>query len=170
MRIATSALSALAGHIRPGWLGWFSTIRVRLYFAFGFAAMLTIVGSVTALYEFTMIGTTTNNILSRSFPATVVSLRLAEEASSLVSSAPRLMTAADDKARVEIINGINRQAKNLEDCIARLKALGIANVANIDVTRDALGQRLATLNQAVTDRIVISNERTYQALSVRTAH
>ncbi|HEY5215764.1 MAG TPA: methyl-accepting chemotaxis protein [Pseudolabrys sp.] len=170
MRIATSALSALAGHIRPGWMGWFSTIRVRLYFAFGFAAMLTIVGSVTALYEFTTIGTTTNNILSRSFPATVVSLRLAEEASSLVSSAPRLMTAADDKARVEIIDGINRQAKNLEDGIARLKALGIANVANIDVTRDALVQRLATLNQAVTDRIVISNERTYQALSVRTAH
>jgi methyl-accepting chemotaxis protein len=123
-----------------------------------------------ALYEFTTIGTTTKEILSHSFPATVVSLRLAEEASSLVSSAPRLMTAADDKTRVEIIDGINRKAKGLEEGIAHLRALDIVNTNDFDVTRNALVQRLAALNQAVTDRIVIANERYYLALSIRTAH
>src|SRR4029077_10893462 len=67
---------------RPGWL---STIRSRLYLAFGFAAALTIIGSSVAFYEFTVIGLTTNEILSRSLPTTAVSLRLAEQASSLVS-------------------------------------------------------------------------------------
>jgi methyl-accepting chemotaxis protein len=148
----------------------FSTIRARLYCAFGFAAVLTIVGSVTAVYEFTTIGTTTNNILSYSFPATVVSLRLAEEASSLVSSTPGLMTAADDKTRIEITDRINQKAKDLEEGIARLKALGIAKANDIDVTREALIQRLATLSQVVKDRIVISNERYYLSSSIRTAH
>jgi Methyl-accepting chemotaxis protein len=148
----------------------FSTIRARLYCAFGFAAVLTIVGSVTAVYEFTTIGTTTNNILSYSFPATVVSLRLAEEASSLVSSTLGLMTATDDKTRIEITDRINQKAKDLEEGIARLKALGIAKANDIDVTREALIQRLATLSQVVKDRIVISNERYYLSSSIRTAH
>ncbi len=170
MRGVRSILAALANRIRPRRLGWFSTIRARLYCAFGFSAVLTLVGSFTALYEFTTIGATTNEILSHSFPATVVSLRLAEEASSLVSSAPRLMTAADDKTRVEIVNGISRQEAELEEGIARLLALGIAKADDIDVTRKALVQRLDALNQAVTDRIVISTERYYLALSIRTAH
>ena len=170
MRRITSNLVALANRICPNCLGWFSTIRARLYSAFGFAAMLTMVGSLTALYEFTTIGKTTNEILSRSFPATVVSLRLAEEASSLVSSAPRLMNAPDDKTRIEITNGIYRQAQGLEEGIARLRTLGIATADEIDLTRNGLVQRLGSLNQAVTDRIVVSNERSKLASSIRTAH
>src|ERR1700682_1897955 len=142
MRSATSKLLALANRICPNCVGWFSTIRARLYCAFGFVAALTIVGSCIALFEFTTIGATTNEILSHSFPATVVSLRLAEEASSLVSSAPRLMNAPDEKTRNEIVNGINRQEKDLEGGIARLRALGIAKANDIDVTREALVQRL----------------------------
>jgi len=170
MRNTISILSALADRVRPSQLGWFATIRARLYCVFGLSALLTIVGSLTALYEFTTIGATTNEILSYSFPATVVSLRLAEEASSLVSSAPRLMTAADDKTRVQITNAINRQARNLAEGITRLRALGIAQVNDIDVTREALVQRLGALNQAVTDRIFVSNKRHYLALSIRAAH
>ena len=170
MRSLRAALLALISHIGPNGVALFSTIRARLYCAFGFAAVLTIVGSVTAVYEFTTIGTTTNNILSYSFPATVVSLRLAEEASSLVSATPGLMTATDDKTRIEITDRINQQAKGLEEGIARLKALGIAKSNDIDVTREALIQRLATLSQVVKDRIVISNERYYLSSSIRTAH
>ena len=39
---------------------WLSTIRVRLFSAFGFAAALTIVSSTIAFYEFTVIGATTH--------------------------------------------------------------------------------------------------------------
>ena len=105
--------------------GWLSTIRSRLYLAFGFAAALTIIGSSVAFYEFTVIGLTTNEILSRSVPTTTVSLRLAEQASSLVSSAPRLMTASNDKIRSEIMDNIGQQEKRLESGIAHLRALGV---------------------------------------------
>src|ERR1044072_7056823 len=82
--------------------GLLSTIRTRLYLAFGFAAALTIIGSSIAFYEFTVIGLTTNEIVSRSLPTTAVSLRLAEQASSLVSSGPRLMAASTDAIRAEV--------------------------------------------------------------------
>lgn len=170
LRSAKSNLVALTNRIYPSCVGWFSTIRTRLYFAFGFAAVLTIIGSITALYEFTTIGATTNEILSRSFPATVTSLRLAEEASSLVSSAPRLMTAPDEKTRNEITNGIYRRAQGLDEGIARLRKLGIAAADEIDLTRNSLVQRLGALNQSVKDRITISGERYKLASSIRTAH
>src|SRR4249919_2413216 len=150
--------------------GWLSTIRARLYLAFGFAAALTIIGASIAFYEFTIIGSTTNEIVSRSLPATAVSLRLAEQASSLVSSGPRLMNAGTDKVRAEILADINQQEKNLEDGISQLKALGIGNADDIEVNRKALAQRLQTLNQAVSNHISMSNERSYLASSVRAAH
>ena len=165
-----STLSMFFEGVGPNGVSLFGTIRTRLYCAFGFAAVLTFVGSVTAVYEFTTIGAATNNILSYSFPATVVSLRLAEEASSLVSLAPRLMTAADDKTRIEVTDKIAEQARDLREGTERLKSLGIAKANNIDAARDALTQRLATLGQIVKDRIVISNKRHDLSSSIQPVH
>ena len=165
-----STLSMLFGSVGPSGVPLFGTIRTRLYCAFGFAAVLTFVGSVTAVYEFTTIGAATNNILSYSYPATVVSLRLAEEASSLVSLAPRLMTAADDKTRIEVTARIDQQAKDLKEGTERLKLLGIAKANDIEVARDTLMQRLAALSQIVKDRIIISYKRHYLSSSIQPAH
>ena len=150
--------------------GWLSTIRGRLYLAFGFAAALTIIGSSIAFYEFMVIGLTTNKILSSSLPTTAVSLRLAEQATSLVSSGPRLMAAGTEKSRSEIMNTIGQQEKTLENGIAHLKTLGVAKAEDIDANRKALSERLHTLDQAVTNRITMSNQRSYLASSVRAAH
>ncbi|HEY6859901.1 MAG TPA: methyl-accepting chemotaxis protein, partial [Pseudolabrys sp.] len=160
-------LSTAQGQKRSGWL---STIRARLYLAFGFAAALTIIGSSIAFYEFTVIGLTTNEIVSRSLPTTAVSLRLAEQATSLVSSGPRLMSSGTEKSRSEIMNTIGQQEKTLENGIAHLKTLGIAKAEVIDASRKALSERLHTLDQAVTNRITMSNERSYLASSIRAAH
>jgi methyl-accepting chemotaxis protein len=170
IRTARSSLLDLASRARRNSMVWLSTIRARLYCAFGFAALLTMAGSLTALYEFTTIGAMTNEILSRSFPATVVSLRLAEQSANLVSSAPRLMASPDDKARIDIINGIYRQAQGLEEGIAHLRKLGVIAANDIDLTYNTLVQRLGALNEAVAYRITISSERKQLALSIRIAH
>ena len=125
MRIKGLNFFARPNHIGNRRFSWFSTVRARLYLAFGFAAALTIVCSLVSFYEFVEIGATTNEIVSHSLPATVVSLRLAEEASSLVSSSPRLMSSKDDKSRSEIASRIDQQAKNLTLGIERLKELGL---------------------------------------------
>src|SRR2546429_623109 len=90
-------------------MSWLTTIRARLYMAFGFAAAMTVVGSLIALYAFTNIGGTTDDIVSRSMPAAVESLRLAEETSSLGASAPRLMTVEDERRRAAMAGEIAKQ-------------------------------------------------------------
>src|SRR5579872_3968161 len=163
MRSIAALLFATIKPIRSMMSGWFSTIRIRLYIAFGFAAALTIVGSLTALYEFTAVGNLTNEMRSRSFPATIISLRLAEQSSSLIA-------APSDKERAEIMTEISQQAELLANGIARLRELGIAKANEIDCARAALIKQLGALDQAVKDRIIISKERRYLALSIRKAH
>ena len=155
---------------------WFSalsrlgTIRLRLYLAFGFAASMTVVGSLFALYASANISTTMTEIVSRSMPATIESLRLAEEASTLVASAPRLMTASDENHREDISRAINAQSHILSARIEQLQMLDVSHNDEIEVARAAMVERLGALDQAVTERIKISAQRRALALSVRKVH
>ena len=131
---------------------------------------MTIIGASVAFYEFTVMGLTTNEIVSRSLPTTAVSLRLAEQASSLVSSGPRLMAAGTDAIRAEIMDNIGEQEKGLENGITYLRKLGIAKADDIEASRKALSERLHALDGTISNRIIMSNERSYLASSVRAAH
>src|ERR1700692_3140065 len=156
-----------------GWLNMLTrvnTIRSRLYLAFGLAAGMTVLGSLFALYASANISATMTEIVSRSMPATVEALRLAEEASTLVASAPRLMTASDDSRRDGIARDIAAQSQMLSDRIARLRQLDAGQTDEIEVARTAMVERLDALNQAVTERIKISAQRRALALSVRKVH
>ena len=148
-------------------LRWFSTIRARLYSAFGFAAALTIICSFIAFYEFIVIGATTDKVVVRSLPATALSLRLVEQANSLISVAPRLMAAKNENDRLEAANRIDQQAKNLVEGVERLKTLGVENTNDIDAARNALLQRLDALDQVVKDRISISDQRITLASAIQ---
>jgi methyl-accepting chemotaxis protein len=170
--VADRLLKSDADGVR-GWLNVLSrlnTIRSRLYLAFGLAAGMTVVGSLFALYASANISATMTEIVSRSMPATVESLRLAEEASTLVASAPRLMTASDDNRRDEIARDIAAQSQLLSDRIARLRQLDAGQTDEIELARAAMVERLDALNQAVTERLKISAQRRALALSVRRAH
>jgi methyl-accepting chemotaxis protein len=170
--VAERLLTSNADGVR-GWLdvlSRFNTIRSRLYLAFGLAAGMTVVGSLFALYASANISATMTEIVSRSMPATVESLRLAEEASTLVASAPRLMTASDDNRRDEIARDIAAQSQILSERIGRLRQLDAGQNDEIEVARAAMVERLDALNQAVTERMKISAQRRALALSVRKVH
>jgi methyl-accepting chemotaxis protein len=151
-------------------LSRFNTIRSRLYLAFGLAAGMTVVGSLFALYASANISATMTEIVSRSMPATVESLRLAEEASTLVASAPRLMTASDENHRDEIARDIAAQSQILSERIGGLRQLDAGQNDQIEVARAAMVERLDALNLAVTERIKITAQRRALALSVRKVH
>ncbi|MEA2991738.1 MAG: hypothetical protein QOD40_658 [Alphaproteobacteria bacterium] len=147
-----------------------TTIRARLYMAFGFAAAMTVVGSLFALYAFTSVGGTITQVVSLSMPATVESLRLSEDAIGLVASAPRLMTTENDSVRAEVAGEIGERARNLSARIERLRALDASKSAEIDAAKAAMIEKLDALNHAVTDRITMSGQRQAMALSIRKAH
>ena len=151
-------------------LTWLRTIRSRLYLAFGLAAGLTVLGSWFALFAASDISKTLTEIVSRSMPATIELFRLAEDTNNLVGSAPRLMAAQDESHRADIAGAIATQSRNLGARIDRLRALDASQSDEIAVARTAMDERLGALNQAVSDRIQISDERRALALAVRKSH
>src|SRR6185295_4816240 len=149
---------------------WLATIRARLYIAFGFAAAMTVIGSLISLYIFTNIGWTTTEIVSRSTPAMIQSLRLADEASSLLATAPKLMAVTNEPRRVEVANELRDKEANLVSLIERLRVATDSQSLEIEVAQKAMTERLDALNRAVTDRIAISDKRQGMALSIRKVH
>jgi signal transduction histidine kinase/DNA-binding response OmpR family regulator len=167
---STASTEAHHGSRPVASLSWLTTIRARLYIALGFMAAITVIGSLIALYTFTNIGATTTEIVSQSMPATVHSLRLAEETSGLVASAPQLMTVEDESRRSEIAEQIAQQARNLVARIERLRTLDASRSTEINAAQIAMVERIDALNQAVTERITISEQRQAMAFSIRKAH
>jgi phosphoglycerate-specific signal transduction histidine kinase len=147
------------GRGRAATLSWMSTIRARLYVALGFMAGITVVCSLIALYAFTNIGGTTTEIVSQSMPETVHSIRLAEETSGLVASAPRLMTAEDESSRSEIAEQIARQTRDFLARIDQLRTLNANMRTEIRAVQTAMVDRIVALNKAVTERIATSGRR-----------
>jgi methyl-accepting chemotaxis protein len=148
-------------------LSSFATIRARLYVAFGFAAAMTVVGSLFALYAFTTIKATIAQIVAVSMPATVESLRLSEETSGLVATAPRLVTAADEFRRYGVASDIAARARKIEARIERLRQLDAGGGEEIAGAKTALLTRLDTLDRAVTDRLSVSGQRRAAASSIQ---
>src|SRR5947209_8576933 len=151
------------------WSG-LSTIRARLYIALGFMAATTVVCSLIALYAFTKIGGTTTEIVSQSMPATVHSLRLAEGTSGLVAATPQLMTVEDESRRSEIAGQIAQQTRDFVARIDQLRMLDPNMSTEIQASQIAMIDRIAALNQAVTERIAISDRRQAMTTSIRKAH
>ncbi len=155
---------------RAVWRSWLGTVRGRLYIAFGFAASMTVIGSLIALYIFTTVGDTTTEIVSRSTPAMVDSLRLAEETSSLLATAPKLMAANDEARRVEIASELSEKERRFSELIERLRKITGKNDMAIAAAKDSMMGRLNTLNQAVADRIATANKRQKMAALARKTH
>jgi len=156
-----------AGVASPSWL---TTIRARLYIAFGFAAAMTVVGSLIALYAFTNIGWTITEIVSRSMPAMVQSLRLAEETSGLLAAAPRLMAVTDERQLAEVARELGVKERSLVDLTEALRIAEGGQRTDIDVAQATMSDRIHALNRAIAERIALSQKRLAMALSVRNAH
>src|SRR2546430_11989495 len=158
------------GKGRAGGLSGLSTIRARLYIALGFMAITTVICSLIGLYAFTNIGETTTKIVSQSMPATVHSLRLAEETSGLVAAAPRLMTADDESNRSEIAGQIAQLTRDFLARIDQLRTLDAKTRKEIRAAQTAMVDRLVALKRAVTDAHAINGRRQAMAASIRKTH
>ena len=131
---------------------------------------MTVIGSLFALFASANISATLTEIVSRSMPATVESFRLSEDTNRWSATAPRLMAVGGRNHRAEIAAEIAAQSRKLEDRIERLRALDASQSDEIAVARTAMAERLNALNEAVADRIRISDERRALALAVRKSH
>jgi methyl-accepting chemotaxis protein len=169
---AVRRLSSNIGQLRDRLvvLSWLSTIRSRLYLAFGLTAGMTVVGSLFALFAFANLSATLNEIMSRSMPATVQSIRLSEETSDLIAFAPALMAVEDESHRMEVARDVSNQSSSLAARIDQLRSLDVGQGNEIEAAQVTMNEELDLLNRTVADRIKISAQRRTLALGVRQAH
>jgi methyl-accepting chemotaxis protein len=146
-----------------------TSIRARLYAAFGFVAALTVLCSLVGLYAFTTIGDTTTSIVARNMPATVQSLRLAEDASRLLASVPRLMTIEDEKTEKALAAEITQHLGTLTGRIENLRMLDSAGSSEVKTIQATMFERIEVLKRLVHDRIGLAAERQKLAASIRQA-
>jgi methyl-accepting chemotaxis protein len=160
-----------------GWIGsrllapsWLRTIRARLYIAFALAAGITVLGSLFALLASASISTTLTQIAFRSMPASVESFRLSEEVNTLVSFAPRLMSAENDEQRNTVTRDIEAQSRVISATIEQLRRLDASRSDQIEVAHSAMNERFEALNKSVGARIKISLQLRDLTVAVRKAH
>lgn len=146
-----------------------TSIRARLYVAFGFVAALTVACSLIALYAFTTIGDTTTNIVSRNMPATVQSLRLAEEASRLLALVPQLMMVEEEKTQKALAQEITQHLGGLTGRLENLRALDGAASAEVKTILAAMVEKIDKLKKLVEDRVGLIARRQELAASIRQA-
>src|SRR6185312_15254933 len=116
------------------------------------------------------IGDTTTEIVSHSTPAMVDSLRLAEETSSLLATAPKLMAANNEARRAEIADELNEKEHRFSELIERLRIITGKDDTAIAAAKNSMMGRLNTLNQAVADRIATASKRQKMATLARKIH
>ena len=133
LRLSFSASRFAGPRGRRGSFGFMRTIRAPLYLAFALAAAMTVVGSLFALLANATIGATLNEIVFRSMPATVESIRLSEDTSDMVASVPRLMAAEDENERSRVAKKIAVQFNSLTARIGRLRALNVSHGDELEV-------------------------------------
>jgi methyl-accepting chemotaxis protein len=146
-----------------------TSIRSRLYAAFGFVAALTITSSLIALYAFTTISDTTTSIVSRNMPATIQSLRLAEETSQTLALVPQLMTVEDQQTQKKLSDKITQHMASLSSGIEHLKRWDDTAYADINTIYMAMSQRVMALKLLVEGRIELVAQRQKGAVAVRLA-
>ena len=151
-------------------LSWLSTIRARLYLAFGLAAAMTVIWSTIVWVASTDTANTLNEIVSRSMPATIDLFQLSDATNRLVALAPRLIAVEDEAHRSQIAGEIGAQSRDVQARIERLYEHGAGESGEIASAKAAMDQRLNTLKEAVADRIRMSDQRRQLARAVRKAH
>src|SRR6185295_18712998 len=119
-----------------------STVSFRLYLVFGFAAGMTVVGSLIALYVFNNISWTTTEIVFRRMPAMVLSLRLADETNTLLAAAPRLIEVDDESQRAAVGAEVNEKQIRVIDLIERLRETTGTLDLDIDIAHATITDRL----------------------------
>ena len=150
-------------------LGSLSRISTQIYLAFAGAVALTIAAALVGWFSFDSVGEAQRRVNEGSVPEMAAAFGMAQRASTLVDSAPRLTTAADpqdynmvsgdvDDANVKLVNQLAQlQGENSgEDSYAQMRSYVDSVTNNIHTIQNGMVEsfprdtRLETLDREIT--------------------
>ena len=160
---------ALADNLFHRALGSLSRISTQIYLAFAGAVALTIAAALVGWFSFDSVGEAQRRVNEGSVPEMAAAFGMAQRASTLVDSAPRLTTAADpqdynivsgdvDDANVRLVNQLAQlQGENSgENSYAQMRSYVDSVTDNIHTIQNGMVEsfprdtRLQTLDREIT--------------------
>lgn len=146
----TSAVSPMAGSPRTR-LG----VGLRLWLAFGFSVLLTILVAAVAWISFASLDSNKDAIVEGGVPAISLSKTLAEQGARITALSPILAAAATDDERSNALSRLTEMLARFDDQIARLEAVSTdaAAIDRLRQTERAISENLESLDQAVAARL-----------------
>jgi methyl-accepting chemotaxis protein len=146
-------------------------VRHKLYVAFAAAAAMTVIASLVALFNFTRIGESLEDITQRRVPGMAASLELAQLSAQIAAVAPALAAAQDDAERQQIQTMLKADDDAMKAMLGRIESLTDATaVATLKQNASDLSARLNELNRDVQERLTIVKQRTERLTALRAAH
>lgn len=130
-------------------------IRGRLFWAFGAAAVATLVATVVAWVSFSRFGDTLDLIVGRNIPAVTLAAQLAERGGGIVGMAPALSSAQDDGERQRIWAELSDRLDGMDRVLKRMSH-GSDEQGNLTLFHDAvlaLSVNLRHLDELVSQRL-----------------
>ncbi len=149
-----------------------SSIRSRLFLAFGTIAGTTVLASFAACLWLSQIGGLMVGVAEGNIPAVINSLELAARTEALVAAAPGLMradTQAIRTAQAASVHGLQDDISRRLDSLAASQS-GSQSIANLARMKAALFEKLQALDAAVEKRLQLASQRQGSGAAAEVAH
>jgi methyl-accepting chemotaxis protein len=138
-----------------------SSIKTRLFLAFGAIAGTTVVASVAACLMLSQIGGLLVGVAQGNFPAVIASTELAAQARALAAAAPGLMRSESPAAHVrqqEVVRALQDGVASRLDSLATMPG-GRQAIAGLGRVNAVMGEKVRALDAAVGVRLDLAARR-----------
>jgi methyl-accepting chemotaxis protein len=149
-----------------------SSIKTRLFLAFGTIAGTTVVASVAACLMLSQIGDLVVGVAQGNIPSVIASMDLAAQTQALAAAAPGLMAARTAAARGQQVDAMRILQDGVAQRLRGLAALqgGPQSVAGLEQVNTTLGDKLKALDAAVGTRLELASKRQAASAAAEVAH
>jgi methyl-accepting chemotaxis protein len=138
-----------------------SSIKTRLFLAFGTIAGTTVVASVAACLMLSQIGGLLVGVAQGNIPAVIASMDLAAQAQALAAAAPGLLRAETSAARAKQQDAVRVLQEGVARRLEGLAAMegGARTTAELGRVNTVMGEKLQALDAAVATRLELAAQR-----------
>jgi methyl-accepting chemotaxis protein len=147
------------------------SIRIKLFVAMGGIAAMTVIASVVAGLLFSHTGATIAVMTEERIPVMAASLRLSQVSAEIAAAAPVLGAAEDEDQRRAVTASLRDSQQALDALLQTLDRNGAhAAAEELRALAGQVAQRIALVDRAVGERLVLAGQRNEMEQQQRAAY
>ncbi len=142
------------------------SVRNRLFFSFGGAAIFTVLASALGIFAFVQSRAALDHITQSRLPLAATAHQIAQQTEAIAATAPSLLSSKVRTQRLTAATRITDQMIYLGELVARLESSGVQAVSEIARKKSLLYENFKKLDKLVQARIEVANEKQATVLKI----